>query len=41
MGLIKDVLQITERNVILQQNNVFDKKLLTGLLEKCGFKIKE
>ena len=41
MGLIKDVLQITERNVILQQNNVFDKKLLTGLLEKCGFKIKQ
>jgi len=41
MGLIKDVLQITEKNVILQQNNVFDKKLLTGLLEKCGFKIKE
>lgn len=41
MGIIKDVLQITERNVILQQNNVFDKKILISMLEKCGFEIKE
>ena len=41
MGIIKDVKQITERNIELQQNNVFDKFLIKELLEKCGFQIEQ
>lgn len=41
MGLIKDVKEKTERNFELQQNNIFDKTLLTKFLDSCGFEIKE
>ena len=39
MGLISDVFTFSDRNNLLQQNKIFDIKMLKGEVENCGFHI--
>lgn len=41
MGIIKDEHEMTNRNIVLQQNMVFDKKMLESFVEKVGFNVLE
>jgi hypothetical protein len=41
MGIIDSVYQLSDRNVLLQQNTVFDLKSLSEILMKSGFSIIE
>nr|WP_287990742.1 methyltransferase domain-containing protein [Ruminococcus sp.] len=40
-GLIDDVKAFSERNKLLQQNNVFDMEMLITMVERCGFRVIE
>lgn len=39
MGLIEDTHEMSERNIIYQQHNVFDAELLKNLSEAAGFRL--
>lgn len=39
MGLIESIYEFSDRNKLLQQNNVFDMKLLKDFVERAGFSI--
>ena len=39
MGLISDVKDMSDRNITLQQNRVYDLEELTDVVEKAGFKV--
>jgi len=41
MGLIKDEHEMSERNLLYQQHEVFDTASLTGLLAQTGFEVVE
>lgn len=41
MGIINDVKMLSERNISLQQNKVFDLDELKNMLEESGFRIME
>lgn len=41
MGKIQDLHELTERNVLYQQNSVYDLVSLEELAVKCGFKVLE
>ncbi len=38
-GIIDDVTTLTERNILLQQNGVFDMDSFVRMVEDCGFRI--
>lgn len=41
MGILRNVTDMTQNNIDFQQNNVFDKISLCGLIERNGFQILE
>lgn len=41
MGMIEDLHDMSKRNVLYQQNTVYDLKALEEVVEKCGFRVLE